>query len=227
MQTLTSRTGQNRPAQATTAGLGDRLLAFIVDAFILTAYTIIVTTALITADVEAVWTWVIFVIVPLCFYSLICEIAMGGQSPGKRAMRLRVVSLEGDPVSAGQSFIRWAFLIVGLYFFSGVIAAVIIFVNKKGQRLGDIVAGSKVVKIMDHAVVGESHVVTIPSVRLLEMHDIELIQRALNAQRDFENPTPVLIVSEKIKSMLGVASELPPSEFLSTIVKDFKHLSLR
>jgi hypothetical protein len=73
----------------------------------------------------------------------------------------------------------------------------------------------------------ESYVPTFPQVIQLESRDIELIQRALEANLNHGNVQPVLMVTEKIKTLLGIQTDLPAAEFLYTIVKDFNHLSSR
>jgi uncharacterized RDD family membrane protein YckC len=212
--------------QAVIASIGDRILAFIIDSVILTGYTIVMGSLFFSLDIEDLLVWFIFAVIPLLFYTMIFEISMDGQTPGKRAMQIRVVSSEGQDASSGQIVIRWIFLIAGFYFFSGIIATVVILANGKGQRLGDIVAGTKVVKLAYRGTVNSTvYVPTFPMARLLTPADIETVSRALNAQRDLENEVPVALVTEKMKWMLAIDTELSPSDFLSTLVKDYKHLS--
>jgi hypothetical protein len=61
----------------------------------------------------------------------------------------------------------------------------------------------------------------------LNERDIELIQRALEVNRDVGNATPMLAVTEKIKTQLGIQTDLPPVKFLYTLIKDFNHLTSR
>jgi hypothetical protein len=72
-----------------------------------------------------------------------------------------------------------------------------------------------------------TYIPVFPQVIQLESRDIELIQKALEANVNFGNEQPMIMVTEKIKSILGIQTELTPVEFLYTVVKDFNHLSSR
>jgi uncharacterized RDD family membrane protein YckC len=234
MQTINVRTTQNVAIQYPIASLGDRILAYILDFIILIAYAVAMVAFFINIDLEIVWIWVMFLVVPLFFYHLAFEIFMNGQSPGKRAMNIQVVRLDGTQPGIGNYFLRWMLGLVELYILSGAIAVIVILANGKGQRLGDIVAGTCVVKLIAQREITASEVfitpenaytATFPQVTQLDSRDIELIQRALEANVQFDNIKPVLMVAEKVKSTLNIQTELPPAEFLYTVVKDFNHLS--
>lgn len=236
MQTISVRTTQNVFIQHPVASLGDRILAYVLDLIILIAYIIAIVGLFINMDLEVIWVWIVFVAAPWMFYHLLFEIFMNGQSPGKRVMKIQVVRLDGTEPSVGDYILRWAFSLIDFYVLSGALAVVIIAAGGKGQRLGDLVAGTTVVKLIDQREItasnifitpAQTYVPTFPQVIQLESRDIELIQRALEAQVQFDNHQPIMMVTEKIKSMLGIQTELPPAEFLYTLVKDFNHLSAR
>ena len=69
------------------------------------------------------------------------------------------------------------------------------------------------------------HVPTFTQVTQLSDKDIELIQRALEVNRDQGNVQPVMIITEKIKALLGIQTDLPPVKFLYTIIKDYNTLT--
>lgn len=237
MQTISVLTTQNVSIQYPVASIGDRILAYLLDRLILVIFLIAVIAAIINIGLEEVWwLWIIFVAFPLFFYHLLFEIFMNGQSPGKRVMNIQVVRLDGTQPTVGDYLLRWIFSFVDFYILSGALAVIIIAFNGKGQRLGDIVAGTSVVKLIaqkeitaDNVFIApeETYQPVFPQVSQLNTTDIELIQRALEAYQNFNNPQPVILVAEKIKSMLGIQSDLPPVQFLYTIVKDFNHISAR
>jgi hypothetical protein len=151
-------------------------------------------------------------------------------------MNIQVVRLDGTQPSIGDYLLRWVFSLIDFYVLSGAIAVVVIAMGGKGQRLGDVVAGTSVVKLTaaEEVSAGEIFIApqteytpSFPQVVQLNQRDIELIQRALDANREFGNDQPVLVVTDKIKSILGIQTDLPPVQFLYTIVKDFTHLSSR
>lgn len=234
MQTVRVRTTQNVFIDYPTASIGDRILAHLVDRLILILYSIAIVAVLSDSDIEEWYLWLILLGFPWLFFNLAFEIFMNGQSPGKRVMKIKVVRLDGTPPSIGDYLLRWIFSFVDYYILSGAIAVVIIAMGGKGQRLGDIVAGTAVVKLAEQQEVSakdifvttdEEHVLTFSQVSQLNSNDIELIQRALEVNRDQGNSQPVMILTEKIKSMLAIQSDMPPVKFLYTIIKDYNRLT--
>ncbi len=236
MQTISVRTTQNVAIHYPIASIGDRILAFLIDRIILVAYLVALVALFVNMDVEIVWLWIVLVAIPFFCFNLFFEIFMNGQSPGKRALNIQVVRLDGTQPTVGDYLLRWLFGLIDFYVLSGALAVVVIAVNGKGQRLGDIVAGTCVVKLIAQKEITANEIFitaenlyqpTFPQVTQLEGRDIELIQRALEANVNFGNSQPVLMVTERIKSLLGIQSELAPVEFLYTVVKDYNHLTSR
>jgi hypothetical protein len=73
----------------------------------------------------------------------------------------------------------------------------------------------------------EGYVPTFRQVVQLNDDDIELIQQALAVNRDSGNNQPVMAVTEKIKRVLSIETDMPPVKFLYTIVKDYSHITSR
>lgn len=235
MQTIRVRTTQNVFIEYPLGSIGDRILGYIIDRLFLIFYSVLIALTFISTEIdEDAWIlWVIFLGLPWLFYSLLFEIFMNGQTPGKRLMKIQVVRLDGTPPTIGDYLLRWLFSFVD-FLFSGAVAVVVIATNGKGQRIGDIVAGTSVVKLAEHknitaqevfTAAEEQHIATFPQVTSLTDRDIELIQRALDVNRDQGNTQPVMMITEKIKSMLGIQTDLPPVKFLYTIIKDYQTLS--
>jgi uncharacterized RDD family membrane protein YckC len=236
MQTISVQTTQNVIIQYPIASVGDRILAYILDAIIKIAYVFLIVALFVNFDVEIVWLYFVFLVLPWLLYHLLFEIFMNGQSPGKRVLGIQVVRLDGTQATIGDYILRWVFSFVDFYVLSGALAVVIIAFGGKGQRIGDIVAGTTVVKLIAQREItadqifvtsDNSYVPTFPQVTQLDSRDIELIQRALEANTQFENIQPTLMVADKIKMLLNIQTSLPPSEFLFTIVKDYNHLTAR
>ncbi len=236
MHSINVRTTQNVFIQYPVASVGDRIVAFLLDRLILIAYTVFVFALFINVEMQVTWVWYASLGIPWIFYHLFFEIVMNGQSPGKRVMKVKVVRLDGTPPTIGNYLMRWIFSFIDYYFLSGVIAMLVIAMGGKGQRLGDLVAGTSVVKLVEQREISsndifvkadENYVPTFSQVIQLTEADIELIQRALEVNRDQGNAQPVLAVTEKIKTLLGIKTDLPPVKFLYTIVKDFNHITSR
>ena len=80
-------------------------------------------------------------------YFLLFEALWGGRTPGKRALGIRVVHLGGEPLSLQGSVLRNLIRVVDLQpAVTGMTGAVCILANRRAQRLGDLVAGTMVVR---------------------------------------------------------------------------------
>ena len=79
------------------------------------------------------------------FYGGLFEAMWNGQTPGKRLLRIRVVTDRGEPINAVQAVLRnlmrFADAMPGTYLV-GLVAA---SMNRRFQRLGDLVCGTMVV----------------------------------------------------------------------------------
>jgi uncharacterized RDD family membrane protein YckC len=230
MQTIRVRTTQNVFIDYALASIGDRILAYLIDRVILILYSVALLAVLAQAGINNVWIWIVFLGLPWLGYSLAFEVLMNGQTPGKRVMNIQVVKLDGTPATIGSYLLRWIFALVDFYIMSGVVAVVCIAMGEKGQRVGDVVANTTVVKVGSQQEIASSdifitpevtHTPTFTQVAELNDRDIELIHRALDAMRHHDNDEPVLLITEKIKSRLGIQSNLSAVEFLNTIVKDY------
>lgn len=75
-------------------------------------------------------------------YFLYFETAWNGQTPGKKALRLRVVKYGGTPIDLSCAAIRGLIRVIDMT----VLGLISILVTPKSQRLGDFAAGTLVVK---------------------------------------------------------------------------------
>jgi uncharacterized RDD family membrane protein YckC len=80
------------------------------------------------------------------FGPLAFELLLGGQSPGKRLLDLRVISMDGVRASVGQLFLRNLVRLVDFLPFAYFVGLVATFASKRAQRLGDLVAGTLVIR---------------------------------------------------------------------------------
>jgi uncharacterized RDD family membrane protein YckC len=232
MQTINVRTTQNVLIGYSLAGLFDRVLAFIIDAVIFFTYLILALLLLAAAEAMATWT-LILVYLPIFFYNLLFEILMNGQTPGKRAMNIKVVRLDGSsPTIANycMRFILWPIDIV----LSGSIAITFILLTKNSQRLGDLAAGTTVIKLLTAPPVtsqkimqslNDNYVAQFPQVVNLSDRDISIIKEALDTNVQFGNEKPVLLIAEKLKKLHGIETDISPSQFLYTVLKDYHHIT--
>lgn len=232
MQSISVVTSQNVRINYKIASVGDRIIATIIDGIIVAAYLFLVTMILISNDVTDEWTYIILIL-PYPFYHLLCELFLDGQSIGKKAMNIKVIALDGSRPTAGMFFIRWVLRLIDIAFFSGVVALVVVLANGKGQRLGDIAAGTAVIKLEQVVENGsqvkhtfnENHEVNYSeSIRLTDS-DIDLIDQVLAFNKNEGNSGPAKLLAEKLAVKMGVTLNVPPVKFLHDVKKDYYHLT--
>lgn len=135
------------------AGIGSRGAALIIDVAIVFTTLIIVSIGASAAfglspvpGWVAVSTLLILNFLILFGYPVVCEVAFGGRSVGKMALGLRVVTREGAPVGFRHAAIRSAFMLVDFIVTGGAGAVLSAALTARSQRLGDLVAGTVVLR---------------------------------------------------------------------------------
>jgi uncharacterized RDD family membrane protein YckC len=80
------------------------------------------------------------------FYGGLFETFWNGQTPGKRAMQIRVISIDGQPVTGLQAVLRNVLRAIDMqpygFYVLGLLSSTM---NDRFQRLGDLAAGTMVV----------------------------------------------------------------------------------
>lgn len=79
------------------------------------------------------------------WYYVACELWMNGQSPGKRLMRLRVVTTTGLPIGLRESLLRNLLRAVDFLPQAYVLGTLVMCQNPRFMRLGDLIAGTMVI----------------------------------------------------------------------------------
>jgi uncharacterized RDD family membrane protein YckC len=234
MYSVSVRTSQNVVIQYPVASLGERIMAHIIDKLILTVYIVMMAFFFVRLKIDQPWIWILALGIPFLFLNLVFEIFNNGQTPGKMLFKIQVVRMDGSRASAGDYLLRWLFAIVDFGVFGGLIAVIIIAAGGKGQRLGDLVAGTTVVKLAEQKEISsheifitaeETYVPVFAQAIQLNSRDIELMQRALEAEERMGNSEPLERLMEKAKSQLGIQSDLAPNQLVRTLIKDHSHLT--
>ena len=134
-----------------TAGIASRALARAIDAAIqaalLLAIVVIATGPLGGQGWVALVIVIVGVATVLLGYPVLTEVASRGSSPGKAALGLRVVTVEGGPIAARHAFVRSALGLVDFLLVPGGLVAVLVALfSARSQRLGDVFAGTMVLR---------------------------------------------------------------------------------
>jgi uncharacterized RDD family membrane protein YckC len=137
------------------AGLGSRFVATTIDLLIQSGLVIAAGLALVgveafsegsvTSGIGAAIFSVVFFLVILG-YDILFEVLASGRTPGKRWTGLRVVRTGGQPVRFLTSTIRNLMRLVDFLPFSYIAGAIAILASPRNQRLGDMTAGTLVVR---------------------------------------------------------------------------------
>lgn len=137
------------------AGLGTRGIAQILDLLIVAGLLIAVTFFAFAAGAATQNGTVSNLVLAFGFfivifgYFWISEALFSGQTLGKRAFRLRAVGDRGEPLTWVQAGIRNVVRIVDFLPYGYGVGVVVLFANGRGKRLGDLAAGTVVVKDSD------------------------------------------------------------------------------
>ncbi len=220
------RTSQNVILEYEPASIGDRILATLLDYLVFLGWVLLTLATPAGLGMNLNTFYVVIALLPILFYDLLCEYFLNGQSVGKLALGTRVVMLDGSQPGLGAYLLRWVLRIVeSVPFLWGIVPIITVAVNGKGQRLGDIAAGTSVVKLKPavsltdvlHRPIPENYVVQFPDVRLLTDRDISVVREVLQRGDAMTHER----TAEKIKDVTGLQSSLSPRAFLETVLTDY------
>lgn len=143
------------------AGIGNRILALLIDYHVLGLILILFSLVWITLSVQLMtylaqldgnmsalplWLLAIFLLVNFAIYLgyfVFFEVGWQGQTPGKRYTKIRVIRDDGRPIGVSQAVLRALLRPIDDLFFLGVF---FILLGKQEKRIGDWVAGTLVVQ---------------------------------------------------------------------------------
>jgi uncharacterized RDD family membrane protein YckC len=138
------------------AGLGTRAIAQILDLLIVSGiligvYFFAFAAGAVTGSDTAIYLVIIIGSFLVLFgYFWISEALWSGQTIGKKVFRLRAVGDRGEPLTFLQAGIRNVVRIVDFLPYGYGVGMVVLFAHGKGKRLGDLAAGTIVVKDSDY-----------------------------------------------------------------------------
>lgn len=229
MESIKIQTAQNVELEYEMGGIGSRILAALIDTLILFAY--IIGIMLISVELlSGVTGFVLFL--PVLLYNLLCEVFMDGQTFGKRALHIKVVRLDGSQPTVGNYVLRWLLRFVDTFLFIGLL--VMLFTERE-QRLGDLAAGTVVIKLKQRVTLSdtilvqldENYAPTYPQVEKLSNVDMDIIREVLAAVSKRDVPVSIIEATAQAKRIvetkMEIQSQQPPVEFLNTVLKDYNY----
>ena len=236
-----------------------RLLAYFLDLMMMVMYAVFIRyfmyTGMELAGDFAMGIDILVVSIPLLLYHLVCEIVFHGQSLGKKALGIRVMSLEGGDPAISQYLLRWFFrvwewplvfsfvypgfwiiyqlIIVGVF---GIIVVIIIAVTAKNQRLGDLAANTAIVNTRINSSIHDTvfmeitqkdYEVKFPQVLKLSDRDINTIKTVLNQSYKSGKYETAHRIAARIQNVLQVESNMEVDLFLEQLIADYNYLATK
>lgn len=240
METIKINTTQNVALSYSAAGIGPRILAGLLDAIFVFAYTTIIFLIFSFAirretysDYESRETYnqimigiLILFLLPAGLYHLLCETFLNGQSFGKKIVKIKVIKLDGTQPNFGSYLIRSIFRLID----RPVIALVTIAATKHSQRFGDMVAGTTVILMNRPVSIKETilhqqrpgYTIVYPQVALMSDFDANTIREVLDFSLRQDQPQHLAILSKKIKDKYGITDvKQNERDFLETLLMDY------
>jgi len=220
------------------AGIGTRIIARIIDSFILALYIIIIILIMKGINIYITHTartvLILLASLPAFMYNFIFESLLNGQTLGKKIMNIRVTRLDGTQSTIGNYFMRWIMEIVDIHLTSNLAGIVSILATKSQQRLGDLAAGTIVIKNIDyhnyHVSLDEfywakkDYTPVYPEAASLSPKQATVIEKTLNTlyYTDHERCEQL---AEKVQKFLKIENikDRNAESFLTTVLHDYQY----
>ena len=238
MDNIKIQTTQNVDIEYELASIGDRILATLLDYLFFLAYAFAVLMIIglimnISIFKHFSITIALILFLPIALYDLLLETFMQGRTFGKMIMKIKVVKLDGTQANFGAYLIRWLLRIIDTRLFTGGVALIAIMVNGKGQRIGDIAAGTTVIKMKQRVTLTDTiltkikpeYTLVFPQVSALTDNDIAIIKDVMRLSLRTNNLPAIEKLAQKTKTAMGITTNLPNAQFLAIVVQDYSHYS--
>ena len=237
MKTIDIHTTHNVVIEKGLAGIGLRFVAFLLDFVFLIILYVIITLVFSLANSHLLLGIISTLL--LFFFNLSFELAFNGQSLGKKIVGIKIIKLDGKELTFSDLLSRWSLRFIDIYFSFGAIAFLTIGSSPYGQRLGDKIANTTVIKNKDESYFSLREIVKLKNavdyksvyntVTRLTDKDVLLIKNTLKLSTKYpttNNKIALINLSERVCSLLGI-DEVPANKvkFLQTIMRDYIALS--
>ncbi|WP_299484753.1 RDD family protein [uncultured Allomuricauda sp.] len=236
MGNLQINTTQNVNLDYKIVSIGERIVAFLIDGFILWMYAFLVNIIIDAMGYiyEDTWTQrglAALIFLPAMFYSLLMHSIFNGRTVGKMLLKMRVVRLDGTPVHWSNYLVRWMLRLVDIWIFLGSIGILSILFSERRQRVGDAAAGTVVISTknktkVSHTIleeIKEEYTPQFTNVTLLTDKDVRLIKDTFLIARRSNDFKTLTALRSKVEGLLSIKSDLYDVQFLDTVLKDYNY----
>lgn len=219
------------------------LVAFIIYFFILSM--ILNLSSVFTSFGSELFVTLLIIKIPWIFYNPILEYMTHGQTLGKYALGIRVVTISGERPGLREIFTRWLFkgdflwisadFFVLLWLGFGLLGIVFTATGERKQRMGDIMANTVVIKnkssssysLKDVLSIKSqvNHIPSYPQVTRFTDEDMLLIKNTIQRVKQYPNEETkkfAIELADETAKLLGL-TETPAKrmEFLQTLLQDY------
>lgn len=231
-------TGQFVRISQTPASIGERFLALVIDYFLITLYiysTVVLLMEFRLSSGFRSFFLLCIIYLPIFCYSFLCETFNHGQSFGKKLMNIRVVKVDGSTPSVSSYLLRWLLFIIDGPL-TGGLGLFVVLLTKNNQRLGDLAAGTMVIKEKNyrkiHVSLDEFDYLTknyhpvYPQSADLSLEQVNVITRTLESGTK-DRTRRVAALAKKVQSLLSITPRDGNQEkFLQTVLRDYQYYAL-
>lgn len=237
-------TGQFVRIEQTPASIGDRFFARLIDVVAIIFYTISITFFISTAFNNApqsdigytiFTTLVLILYAPIFAYAFLCEYFFDGRTLGKAIMGTRVIMADGSAPTIGALFLRWLFEMIDIM--CSCIGLLFIAITKHHQRIGDLAAGTMVIKnpdlttmslsLTEFSYASKDYRPIYPEAQNLSLGQANVISKVLYGQVMYDNQK-VNELANKVVRVTGAHPRTPNAiYFLVDILHDYQYYALQ
>ncbi len=238
MKYITINSSQNVAIDFKSALVSHRILAFLIDYFIIGVYMYLMYKffASIESDLTKYFNsqntkiFLFLFYLPAFLYTLISETISNGFTIGKFIVGIRVIKIDGFQASFIDYFVRWMFRMIEIHTLIGLPAMLLILITNKSQRLGEMASGTATISLkqdynLSHTILTEikdDYQPVFTQVLILSDNDMRIIKENFQIALKNKNTKTLNDLTRKIEDVLDIKNPYKTkAEFLNTIISDY------
>ncbi len=228
-------TSQNVSLKYDTAGVGNRIAASAIDYVFFIIWVLILTILFENGFTPRnIFPFILFAL-PVVIYHPVMEIFFNGQSVGKMMMKIRVMKTDGSTPSVTSYLLRWIFRLVDITISGGSVAVTSVAFTNKSQRLGDLAAGTTVIRLKERTKLqelvpvsgNENYAPVFSEVVALSDLDVQLVKKVLHKRSSAWDPQLTANMTSHVKKVTGITTDMADLLFLKTVLSDYEYYALQ